>query len=174
MDVIFNTNKKDTGNKLDALKEMKSDPDNPFGAQIKRQILDSDGKVKSAMNIVNEEGDWNNWSDNLSSQMLSKQSKKLAKSQLDLAYSERLQELDDIKALTNPSVKKKLLQSYADQMDSDAVHLQAAALPRQKTKVILPMPELKDNEVYAPTYRDGETLALVLSLIHISEPTRRS
>ena len=161
VDVIFNTNKKDTGNKLDALKEMKSDPDNPFGAQIKRQILDSDGKVKSAMNIVNEEGDWNNWSDNLASQMLSKQSKKLAKSQLDLAYSERLQELDDIKSLTNPSIKKKLLQSYADQMDSDAVHLKAAALPRQKTKVILPMPELKDNEVYAPTYRDGETLALV-------------
>ena len=161
VDILFNTNKKDTGNKLDALKEMKSDPDNPFGAQIKRQITDENGKVTSSMNILHEEGDWNTWSDNLSAQVLSKQPKKLAKAQLDLAYSEKLQELDDIKALTNPSVKKKLLQSYADQMDSDAVHLQAAALPRQKTKVLLPMPELKDNEVYAPTYRDGEMLALV-------------
>ena len=161
VDILFNTNKKDTGNKLDALKEMKSDPDNPFGAQIKRQITDENGKVTSSMNILHEEGDWNTWSDNLSSQVLSKQPKKLAKAQLDLAYSEKLQELDDIKALTNPSVKKKLLQSYADQLDSDAVHLKAAALPRQKTKVLLPMPELKDNEVYAPTYRDGEMLALV-------------
>lgn len=170
VDIMFNTNKENTGNKLDALKPMKTDKDgnidldNPFGAQIKPggQILSKDKKsVESVMNIVNEEGDWDSWSRNLAPQMLSKQSPSLAKSQLELTYSRKKEELDEIKSLTNPIVRKKLLESYSDDVDAAAVHLKAAAMPRQATQVILPIKSLKDTECYAPNYRDGERLALI-------------
>lgn len=160
VDLVFNTNKKNTGSKLDAMKSMKSDPDNPFGAVV-RQITDKHGKVSSAMNIVNEEGDWSNWSKSLSSQMLSKQSPSLAKTQLNMTYDRKKRELDEISSLTNPAVKKKLLESYADDVDSSAVHLKAAALPRQGSHVILPVNSMKEHEIYAPNYRDGEKVALV-------------
>jgi hypothetical protein len=161
VDLVFNTNKKDTGNKLDAMKAMKDDPDNPFGAVVRQKIHPKTGKVVSAMNIVNEEGDWDGWSKNLSSQLLSKQSPTLAKQQLDMTYERKQRELDDIAKLTNPAVKKKLLESYADDVDSAAVHLKAAALPRQRSSVILPINTLKENEIYAPNFRDGERVALV-------------
>ncbi len=64
-------------------------------------------------------------------------------------------------SLTNPTVKKALLKSFADDCDAAAVHLQAAALPRQRYQVILPLTKIKDNEVYAPNYKDGETVALI-------------
>ena len=164
-DLQFNTNKKDTGNKLDAMKPMKDDPDSPFGASINRQIGEtgSDGKKKltSVMNIVNEEGDWENWSKSLSSQMLSKQSPALAKSQLDMTFERKKNELEEIQALDNPAVKRKLLESYADDADSSAVHLKAAALPRQGSHVILPINSMKETEVYAPNFRDGERVVLV-------------
>lgn len=160
VDLVFNTNKRNTGNKLDAMKAMKDDPDNPFGAVV-RQKIGPNGKVKSAMNIVNEEGDWDTWSKSLSSQMLSKQSPALAKQQLDMVQERKKRELDEINALTNPTVKKKLLESYADDVDSSAVKLKAAALPRQSSSVILPINTLKENEIYAPNYRDGERVALV-------------
>ncbi|MDO5397631.1 MAG: winged helix-turn-helix transcriptional regulator, partial [bacterium] len=70
-------------------------------------------------------------------------------------------EFDEICSLTNPTVKKALLKSFADDCDSAAVHLQAAALPRQKYQVILPITSIKDNEVYAPNYKNGETVALI-------------
>lgn len=163
VDLVFNTNKKSTGDPHDAMKKISDDPENPFGSQIKRQIFDSTNKEKptSVMNIVNEEGDWDTWSRNLSSQMLSKQPLGLVKEQLGAAYSSKKTQLDEILALTNPVVKKKLLSSYADDVDAASVALKAAALPRQSTKVIIPVPQLKDNEVYAPTYRDGETLVLI-------------
>lgn len=172
VDLLFNTNKKDTGNKLDALKEVKRDKDgnvdmdNPFGASISRQIGNhepSSGKlhVTSVMNLVNEEGKWDEWTKSLSSQMLSKQQPALAKEQLDLTYTKKKAELDSILALTNPSVKKKLLEAYADGADSSAVHLKAAHLPRQKTQVILPVSEMKEGEVYAPNFRPGERVALI-------------
>lgn len=163
VDLRFNTNKSKTGNKLDAMKKMKDDPDNPFGA-IVRQIQDKpgpDGKVVSAMNIVNEEGAWDKWSKNISSQVLSKQSVVLAKKQLGLRLAEKQQELDEILALNNPEVKKHLLQKFSDDMDSSAVHLKAAALPRQRTQVILPINSLKDGEIYAPNFRNGEKVVLV-------------
>lgn len=161
VDMVFNTNKKNTGNKLDAMKAMKDDPDNPFGAVV-RQIVDpKTGKVKSAMNIVNEEGNWQDWSRSLSSQMLSKQSKTLAKSQLDMTYERRKSQLDEIMALTNPAVRRKLLESFADDADSAAVQLKAAALPRQGSHVILPINSLREGEIYAPNYRNGERVALV-------------
>jgi hypothetical protein len=160
VDLQFNTNKNNTGNKHDAMKKMKDDPDNPFGAVV-RQRIGSDGKVKSAMNVVNEEGDWESWSRTLSSQMLSKQSPLLAKNQLDLTYKSKQTDLDEIMSLTNPAVRKKLLESYADDADSSAVHLKAAALPRQGSHVILPINSMKPTEIYAPNYRNGEDVVLV-------------
>jgi predicted transcriptional regulator len=161
VDLVFNTNKTSTGNKLDAMKAMKDDPDNPFGAVVRQKINPITGKVESAMNIVNEEGDWDRWSKNLSSQMLSKQSPTLARQQLDMTFERKTREFDDIMQLTNPAVRKKLLESYADDVDSASVHLKAAALPRQRSNVILPINSLRENEIYAPNFRDGETVALV-------------
>lgn len=160
VDLVFNTNKKNTGNKLDAMKKMKDDPDNPFGAVV-RQITDHNGKVTSAMNLVNEEGNWGDWSKSLSTQMLSKQSPSLAKGQLDMTLERKRQEFDEIMALTNPAVRRKLLESFADDVDSSAVHLKAAALPRQGSHVILPINSLKETEVYAPNYRNGESVVLI-------------
>lgn len=167
VDLMFNTNKKDTGNKLDAMKKMKDDPTDPFGA-IVRQLpkIDAFGHeipntVRSAMNIVNQEGDWDKWSRSLSSQMLSKQTPALAKTQLDLTYERKKRELDEIMVLTNPVVKKRLLEAYASDADSSAVHLKAAALPRQENKVILPINSMRENEVHAPTFRDGEKVVLI-------------
>lgn len=159
VDIIFNTNKpkgtpmisEDKDNSV--LKPMKSDPENPFGASIKDQ--------RGALNIVNEDEDWQKWSKTLSSQFLSKQSPTIAKKQLDKTYTERLQEFKDISALTNPVVKRKLLESYADECDSAAVHLKATAFPRQAAHVILPITSLKDNEIYAPNYKDGEEVVLI-------------
>lgn len=153
IDIVFNTNKSNTGNKLDVLKTLKDEPDNPFGSTIKRQ--------HGALNIVNEEGDWDKWSRTISSQVLSKQTVPLAKKQLGLALKQKQQEYDEIMQLTNPVIKKQLLNSFADDCDASAVHLKAAALPRQASKVILPIPTLKDNEVYAPTFRDGESVVLI-------------
>lgn len=164
-DLLFNTNKSNTGNKLDALKPMKDDPENPFGATIDHQIGERDehGKQKltSVMNVVNEEGDWEEWSKSLSSQMLSKQNAPLVKKQLDLTYQNKKDELDDILATDNPAVKRRLLKTYADSADSSAVHLKAAALPRQASHVILPVESLKDTEIYAPNFNDGERIVLV-------------
>lgn len=169
VDIRFNTNKHKGTPMLGpkdntVLKPLKNDPDNPFGASIKRQAeyIDKNGKVKqSPINIVNEEGDWNKWSKNLASQMLSKQSPQLAKRQLDLAYAEKKEEYDTIMSLTDPAIKEKLLIKFADSCDKAAVTLKAAALPRQASKVILPIPELRDNEIYAPGFRNGEEVVLI-------------
>lgn len=162
-DMVFNTNKSDKGNKLLAMKEQKQD-ENPFGSAV-RQITAKDKhgneKVVSALNIVNEEGDWTKWSSSLSSQMLSKQSPILARQQLGKKYDAKKTEYDEIVALTNPVVKKKLLESFADGADSSAVHLKAAGLPRTAAHVILPINSLKETEVYAPKYRDGEKVVLI-------------
>jgi DNA-binding CsgD family transcriptional regulator len=163
-DLVFNTNKSNTGNKLDAMKELKDDPDNPFGAVVRQRIeRDENGKevVTSAMNIVNEEGDWESWSRSLSSQMLSKQSPQLAKAQLAVTFENKKSDLEEIKSLTNPAVRKKLLESFADDVDSSAVHLKAAALPRQGSHVILPIDKIKETEIYAPNFRHGESVVLV-------------
>lgn len=172
VDVLFNTNKaKGTpalGPKNNTvLKTVKDDPDNPFGSLIKEHggqsyYTGKDGKQHlSLINKRAEEGDWGEWSDHLPSQFLSKQSMTLIKKQLGLASADKRAELDEILSLNNPTVKKALLRSYADDCDSAAVHLQAAALPRQKYQVILPLTSVKDTEVYAPNYKDGETVALI-------------
>lgn len=163
VDLQFNTNKKNTGDKYDAMKSLKDDPDNPFGALLKQggQILDKNGKVTSSMNIINEEGDWDKWSRTISRQVLSKQSPDLAKSQLAVTFDRRRDELDKIKGLTNPLIRKKLLETFGDETDSAAVHLKAANMPRQATKVILPSTHVKPHEIFAPTFKDGERVALL-------------
>lgn len=175
VDIQFHTNKAKTGNKLDAMKLAEGlnkdketgkitgtiDPDNPFGSSIRHQILDAKGKPKSAINIVNDEEHWDDWSRNLASQMLSKQKTEFVRDQLNITYANKKAQLEEIMSLTNPTVRKQLLQSYADDMDASAIHLKAAAMPRQKTHVILPINALKDDEVYAPGYRTGEKVVLI-------------
>lgn len=178
VDVLFNTNKKQGTPMKDVLKKIKDDPENPFGSLIKEGIVDpdkGDGQKggqsyyydkngKKQLSLINkraEEGDWGEWADKLPSQFLSKQNLSLVKKQLGLAASDKVSEFDEICSLTNPTVKKALLKSFADDCDSAAVHLQAASLPRQKYQVILPITSMKDTEVYAPNYKNGETVALI-------------
>ena len=182
VDVIFNTNKgKDTptlGPKNNTiLKPIKNDPQNPFGALIKEGVNDpefntkgggqsyyigDDGKKHlSVINKTREEGDWMEWSDKLPSQFLSKQSMDLITRQLNIAKDDKQAEFDEICNLTNPTVKKMRLKSFADDCDASAVHLKAAALPRQKYQVILPLTSVKDDEIYAPNYKNGEKVALI-------------
>lgn len=181
VDVIFNTNKKQSvpikgGKESSVLKPIKSDPENPFGALVKehggqRYYDDPDGKFvdeltgkKQSLSLINktrEEGDWGEWSKELPSQFLSKQSLKLAEKQLNLSMADKDSEFSEIKGLTNPTLKKVMLETFANDCDSAAVHLKAASLPRQKYQVILPLTTIKDNEVFAPQFHDGETVALV-------------
>ena len=63
--------------------------------------------------------------------------------------------------IPNPTLKRQLLDSFADECDSAAVHLKGAALPRQGCYTILPVGSLGDNEVYAPNYKNGEEVILV-------------
>lgn len=166
VDIRFNTNKKSGTPKMDVLKSIKDDPSNPFGAMIKANgqsyYIGKDGKEHlSAINKIKEQGDWDKMSKNLSSQFLSKQPVKLIKQQLDLTYKDYKDQYDEIMDLNNPTVKKKMLLDFADTCDGAAVHMKAAALPRQSTKVLLPVDGIKDNEVYAPAYRNGEQLALI-------------
>lgn len=178
IDIMFNTNKHPgtpmmAPNKDDpqVLKPLKTNKENVFGATIKneedvvltqRYYIDKNGERKqSAINVVNEQGDWDRWSKTLSSQFLSKQSPTLAKRQLEITQTQQKAALEEIKSLTNPVVKQKLLDSFADDCDSKAVHLKAANLPRQASHVILPFPNMKENEIYAPNYNDGETVVLI-------------
>ena len=170
IDAIFNTNKHKNVSKLDVLKDIKDDPDNPFGSLIKDadqggQYWYTDKKTgERKLGLINkrsDEGDWGDWKDKLPSQFLAKQSLPMAKKQLDLAKADKLAEYDEICSLTNPTIKKHMLQKFADECDSAAVHLQAAALPGQKYHVIIPVNSLKDTEVYAPNYDNGTKLALI-------------
>lgn len=165
-DIVFNTNKHTGTPKMDVLKKIQDDPDNPFGALIKANgqshYIDADGNEKlSAINKLKEEGDWDKMSKNLSSQFLSKQPIQLIKKQLDLTYADAADEFSEICSLNNPTVKRKLLLDFADECDSAAVHLKAAALPRQSTQVILPLNAMKATEIFAPNYRDGEKVVLI-------------
>lgn len=167
VDVIFNTNKTKDKSKMEVLKDIKNDPDNPFGSLIKANgqsdyIDPKTGEKKlSLINKRASEGDWTEWQDALPSQFLAKQNITLAQKQLDLAKADRLAEYEEICSINNPTVKKYYLQKFADECDAAAVNLKAAALPRQKYHVIIPINTLKDTEVYAPQYKDGEKLALI-------------
>lgn len=166
VDILFNTSKPSTMSKQEIMKKISDDPQNPFGAYIKAngqsRYIGDDGKEHlSAINKLKEEGDWDTMAKTLSSQFLSKQPMKLIKQQLNMTYSDAAAEYDEICSLTNPTIKKKLLLDFADECDSATVHLKAAALPRQETRVILPLNKLKENEVYAPYLENGERVCLV-------------
>lgn len=169
IDIRFNTNKhegtpmKGESSDESVLKPMKDDPDNPFGSTVRQKhYTDINGDEQlSALNIVYEEGEWSTWSKTLSSQMLSKQQPQLAKEQLELAYDRKVEEFNDISNLTMPALKQKMMTEFADECDSAAVDLSAAGMPRQASHVILPVPSLKDNEIYAPNYKDGESVVLI-------------
>lgn len=165
-DIVFNTNKTKDVAKMDVLKPIKDDPDNPFGATIKAggqsYYIDKNGNRQlSAINKKSDEGDWSDWKDKLPAQFLSKQPVSLAHKQLGLAIKDKEDEYNEICSLTNPTVKKYYLNKFASECDSAAVHLKAAALPGQKYNVIIPINTMKDNEVYAPNYENGSKLALV-------------
>ena len=173
-DVVFNSNKK---TREDAFKSIKNDPDNPFGAAIKPNTeggqywydpktgqhvsANTKGAKLGLINKTREEGDWSEWKDSLPSQFLAKQSTTLAQKQLNLAKATKEAEYDEIMSLENPTIKKYYLKKFADSCDSAATDLKAAALPGQKTHVILPINTLKENEVFAPQYKDGSKVALV-------------
>ena len=172
IDVIYNTHYPDGTPALGpknntVLKPIKKDPDNPFGSAIKErggqsEYLDKDGIPRlSLINKRSDEGDWDRWANKLPAQFLSKQSKTLVKNQLDLSIADKESQLEEILSLTNPTIKKKMLQDFADECDSQSVHLYAAALPRQHYQVILPLTTIKDDEVYAPNYKNGEKIALI-------------
>lgn len=171
VDMVFNTNKKAGTPALGpkdntVLKPIKNDPDNPFGSLIKeggqRYYTDKHGnKQLSVINKRADEGDWTEWQDALPSQFLSKQTRALAKKQLTIAKADKEAELNAIMELNNPTIKKHYLKEFADNCDSAAVHLKAAALPGQKYHVIIPVNTLKDTEVYAPGYESGTKLALI-------------
>lgn len=148
------------------LKPKKDDPDNPFGSSISKQIVTIDpktGKQKltSAINMVNETGDWETWSNSLPSQMLAKQPQSLIKSQLGVTKNQAQEQIDKINTITSPVLRRKQLEKLADQIDSDAVDLRAAAMPRQRTQVIIPVPKMNKNEIYAPRFQTGERVVLI-------------
>ncbi len=163
VDIIFNTNK-ERGTPVDkVLKKMKMTPqetDDPsfmFGSSIVRQ--------KGALNIVNEQGEWDTWSSKLSSQFLSKQPLALIKDRLDDTYSSLRKEFDEISSMTNPVVKAHLLNSesagFIGSLDKKASHLKAKGLPNTKSHVLMPFPDMKANEIYATHYKDGDRVVLV-------------
>ena len=167
-DIVFNTNKTSDTPKMKVLKKIGIDPDNPFGATIKANgqstyIDKATGEEKlNAINKIKEEGDWfDNGHNQISAQFLSKQPKELIKRQLDYSYMDKVAEYDEIMTINNPTVKRKMLMDYASNCDKAAVDLKSAAFPREKWEVILPVRSMKETEVYAPNYKDGEKVALV-------------
>lgn len=162
VDVIFNTNKSNTVGLRDVLKETKPG-DNPFGAYISpdgQSYIPGTNKLR-VINKTRDEGEWGEWSKSLPSQFLAKQNKDLIDRQLKLTVADKKAEYDEIMSVTNPTLRRRLLKDFSDGLDSAAVDLAASSLPGQKYQVILPVPSLKDTEVYAPNYKNGQELALV-------------
>lgn len=179
VDILFNTNKHSDKKMIDGdngvLKPMKEDPahkgkidqSNPFGAVIMRNgQSDYDDPVtgekkQSAINKIRHQGDWEEYSKEVPSQFLSKQNPDLIKKQLKYSIQDVKNEFEEIMAINNPTIRKYYLEKFASSCDSKAVELKASTFPRQKYQVILPSTTLKDTEVYAPNYRDGEQIALI-------------
>lgn len=176
VDIIYNSNKsKDKPEKW--FKPMKTvsedsdeiDWDNPFGALLKsdgrgqREYTDpkTGEKKQSVVNIIREEGDWETWSKTLSSQFLSKQEPELVKDQLKLTTLKYKDRFDELKRISNPVIKRKELEDFSEECETAAEKLKAVRMPGQATKVLLPVPSLKDNECYAPHLPDGTKVVLI-------------
>ena len=186
-DIIFNTNKTANKTPQEVLKELKKNPEggapingpNPFGATVKRQntLVDAKGNpvykpgVKDrfgnkvpqigSVNIVNEEGDWGSWSKALSAQFLSKQPTTVVHERLKATMKQVQDEYESIQKVTNPVIKKQLMESFVSDLESKQVHMKAAAPKGFQGHVILPVPDMKENEVYAPNYNNGEKVVLI-------------
>lgn len=138
VDVIFNTNKSSNKTWREVLKPIKTKPDgeidrdNPFGSLIKEHggqsfyddpkgdYIDGVTGKKQSLSLINkraDEGDWGEWAKKLPSQFLGKQSIQLIHKQLNLAKADADEELAEINALTNPTIKKVLLKKFADGCD---------------------------------------------------------
>lgn len=176
VDIRFNTNKhqgtpmlgEDKDNTV--FKPLKGEGISGFGATIRAQNDWKDDKGvehQGAVNIVKEQGVWADQQKTLAAQFLSKQPYKLAQRQLNIDLDNRKDEFDTIMHLNNPAVKQRMLKSFADECDSAAVHLKAAAIPRQAWNVIIPMAAdkkdggLADNEIYAPMFKHGEEVVCI-------------
>ena len=169
-DCVYNTNKS-TDKADEVFKEIKAKylseeyrPIDKFGAVIVNQnkYTDDNGQERTGViNIMRQEGAWSQYSQGLPSQFLSKQKVPVAKEQLAIDFAKRADDLATINSLTNPVLKQALLKPFADECDSAAVDLKAAAFPRQSWNVILPNPKLKDDEVYAPNFNTGEKICLI-------------
>ena len=187
IDIRFNTNKKEGTPMLSSdtekgvLKQIKEakidtgDPTQMLGSYITRQnsYIDEKGNKKiGALNIIREQDGgldlngekisaWSDYSNTLASQFLAKQNPQLAEKQLTKTIKQKEEQLKEIESLTNPVIKQHYLQDFADECTTDSVTLKAAAISRQSWNVILPITSLKDNEIYAPNYKNGERVALV-------------
>lgn len=173
-DIVFNTGKdRETHDFFDVIKKQDPNPFNPFGSSIKPEeklkglkqyeYVDSKtGQTKlSAINFVNEEGDWGDWSRNIPSQVWSKQAPEFAKEQLNWQYLEYQRQFEEIMALTNNTVKRHRLEEFSELCDTAAVNLKAHAMPNQRTQLLLPVPDMPEGQVYAPNFKDGTSVVLI-------------
>lgn len=159
---IFHTNKPSTKSPQDVLKKQKDNPLNPFESSIRRQ--------KGVFNIVNQEGDWSEYRTTLASQFLSKQNVSFVRDRLAATFKNDKADYDDILSVTNPVVKKKLLDDLVGDpsdstkrgsIDTKQFHMRAVGEPGTRYKTLIANPWLKVNEVYAPDYTDGDHIVLV-------------
>ena len=161
IDIVYNVNKsrgtpkEQVFKKMDADPRIESNPETLFGTSLKQQ------GQRGALNILNEEGDWDTWSTTMSSQFLSKQPLNLIREQLGKTYDSLRKEYEELSSLTNPIVRRHLIDKFSQGLDSKAKVLSAKGLPGTKNHVILPMPGMKANEIYAPNYNNGDRVALV-------------
>lgn len=177
VDIIYNSNKKKGApdekvfKHLERTKDGEIDYENPFKSAVKtedmlkkvpRYYTDENGKQQtSPINVVNEEGDWKEWSRTISAQMLSKQPLQLVTKQLGRSTEIKRMQLAEINSIDNPVVKRKFLENFARECDATAVHLKAVAFPHQAAHVLLPLPDIPSDKIYAPNYKDGTKVALI-------------
>lgn len=183
-DIVINSNKSREQGIDKALKKLELNKDgtvakNMFGSSVVnaqtvmrdrfgQPILDKDGnQVASAINFVGAnindahiEGRWGQWSKNLPSQFLTDLPLSVVKKQLALQAKIYEENLKEIESLNNPTVKRAMLIDYGNQLDAAACNLKAAPIGGQKTRVLMPVPSLKDNECYCPGLENGTTVAL--------------
>lgn len=154
---------------LKPIKNPEEDPDNPFGSAIKDiqkggQYYYDDANGNRQLGAINKRADAGDWDDmklRLPSQFLAKQPENVIKKQLDLTIADKRAELDDILSLSNPSLRKNELLDFAGACEKAAVSLAASPFPGQKYQVLVPCTSLKDNEVFAPNFKEGTEVALV-------------
>lgn len=147
VDVAFNTNKTPGQEALKPIK--KTDPSNPFGALLREEggqyhYIDENGERKLGLiNKTRQEGDWGEWADKLPSQFLSKQSMQLIHKQLDMSIADKYSEFEEICQLTNPTVKKHLLESFANDCDS------CRTLPHSQNSFLVEMAKSEELDLGA-------------------------